>query len=387
MFAINKIDLRGANVDRVKTQLQKEGLAPEDWGGTTICCPVSAVTGAGIDHLLEMILLQADVLELKANPKRHAEGFVIEAQLEAGMGPTATLLVTRGTLKVGDAILCGPHYGNVRALINDHGIKVKSASPSTPVKCLGLSGVPDAGAEFRVLTNDKAVRELAGQEASRLKKEQLVAPKKASLESLFSQLREDRPMELKLIVKADTQGSVEAISHSLQEIKSAKVTLSVILKGTGNLTVNDVMLASASNAVIMGFHVAKEPGVDNAAKHEGVETHLHNIIYELLDQVRDSMTGLLAPEIKETVKGHAKVLQVFPIGKLGKVAGCIVTDGVVTPKHKVRVKRGTEVLYTGSIHSLKRFQNSAAEVRETQECGIRLDRDVDFEKDDVQQTL
>jgi translation initiation factor IF-2 len=383
MVAINKIDLPAANVMRVKQQLQGEGLAPEDWGGTTICAPVSAQTGEGIDHLLEMILLQADVLELKANPNRRAKGYVIEAQMEPGMGPTANLLITTGTLKVGDAIVCGPYYGKVRALINDRGAKVVSASPGTAIKCLGLSGVPEAGADFHICPNEKVARAQAQETEARLRQEQTIAPKKASLEDLFAKMEESKKQELKIILKADTQGSVEAISHALQEIKSEKISLNIVLSGTGNITENDVMLGSASNAVILGFHVAKEPGVDAAAKHEGVSIHLHQIIYEMIDKVRDAMTGLLAPEIKEKIMGHALVKQTFPISKGGKAAGCLVTSGSVRPRFKVRVKRGAEALFEGSILSLKRFQDSASEVKEDQECGIRLDKFSDFEEGDI----
>ena len=396
VVAINKMDLPTANPDRVKQQLQAEELAPEDWGGETICCEVSAQTGAGIDHLLEMLLLQADVLELSANPERRAAGFVIEAQLEPGMGPTANLLVTRGTLHIGDAVICGPHWGKVRALINDHGVKVKTAGPSMPVKCLGLSGVPEAGAEFRVITNEKAAKATAQSRSASLKDESLGAPRKASLDSLFQQMEDTQKIELRVILKADTQGSIEAITHSLHEIKSDKVSLKIILGSTGNVTVNDVMLASASDAVVLGFHVAKEPGIDAACRREGVEVRLHNVIYELLDQVREAMTGLLSPEILETVKAQAEIKQVFSMGKTSKVAGCIMTSGTAALSHRVRVKRDDEVLYEGRIGSLKHFQDDVSEIREGQECGIRLDSYSGFEPgdilefyvlDEVQQTL
>lgn len=383
MVAINKVDLPGVNPDKTKQQLQADGLAPEDWGGSVICVPVSAMTGEGIDHLMEMILLQADVLELRANPKRRGRGFVVEAQMEPGMGPTATLLVTAGTLAVGDAILCGKHWGRVRALINDHGIKVKSAGPSTPVRCLGLSGVPEAGAEFRTCTSDRTAKALAEEEGAKEREEQSVTPKKASLDSLFQQIEDEEKLELKVIVKADTQGSVEAIVHSLEEIKSDKVSLSFVFTGTGNVTENDVMLASASRAFVAGFHVSLQPGVATTAKREGVEIRLHSVIYELIDEVRDAMTGLLSPEYKESVTGHALVRQVFDIGKTGKIAGCYVTDGSVTPKFRVRVKRGDEVLFEGRLVTLKHFQDDVAQVREGLECGIRLDGFAEFADGDI----
>lgn len=383
MVAINKIDLHTASVERVKQQLQGVGLAPEEWGGNVICCPVSAITGEGVSHLLEMILLQAEVLELKASPKRRAGGFVIEARLEPGMGPVVNLLVTNGTLNVGDAVVCGQHWGRIRALINDHGVKLKSAGPSTPVKCLGLSGVPEAGAEFKVCSNDRVARSQAAETAEKNRTEKIIAPKRASLEDLFSQIKDNTKLELKVVLKADTQGSVEAITQSLQDIKSTKVSLNMILAGTGNITVNDVMLASASNAVVLGFHVAKEPGSDAQAKREGIEIRLHTIIYELLDEVRNAMAGLLAPQVKEKIIGHAEVREVFSVGKQTKVAGCYVMDGLVTSRCRARIKRGKEVLYQGSLVSLKHFRDDVSMVRENQECGVRFDNFSAFDKGDI----
>ncbi|MBT3194402.1 MAG: translation initiation factor IF-2 [Verrucomicrobia bacterium] len=383
IVAINKCDLPAANPDRVLQQLQAEELAPEDWGGETICCQVSAETGEGIDHLLDMLLLQSEMLELSANPNKRAEGFVIESQLEPGMGPTAHLLVTGGTLKVGDAILCGTLAGRVRALINDHGLKVKSAKPSTPVKCLGLSGVPEAGAEFVIMKNDRLAKNAAAQAAQAIKTAQYEAPKKASLDDLFSQIDEQESLELKVLLKADTQGSVEAIVHSLNEVKSDKISLSIILSDTGNITTNDVMLASASNAVILGFHVAKESGVSPMAKHEGVEIRLHQVIYELIDQVTAAMIGVLGPRLEEVVRGQAQVRQIFEVGKGSKVAGCLVLKGIVNAKHRVRVKRKGEVLYQGALHSLKHFQDDVREVREAQECGLRLDHFTEYIEGDI----
>lgn len=384
MVAINKVDLPGANLDRVKKELQANGLTPEDWGGETIVCPVSAKTGEGVKHLLEMIILQADMLDLKANPKARAEGYVIEARMEPGMGPAANLLVTRGTLHIGDVVLCDRFYGKVRALISDHGVKIKSACPSTPVTCLGLSGVPSAGSSFRVCDDEKRARVIAEAAALKAKTDQLTAPvRRSSLVSLMERIRDNEKIELKAIVKADTQGSVEAITHALQEIKSDKVSLNVVLAGTGNISPNDIMLAAASDAVILGFHVAKEPGIDALMKHHRVDVHLHSIIYELIDHVRDAMRGLLAPEIREIITGHAVIKQIFPVGKVCQVAGCMVTDGVVRANSRIRAKRGTEILYEGSIFSLKHFKDSVAEVRQGQECGIRLEKFNNFAVADV----
>ncbi|NQT92054.1 MAG: translation initiation factor IF-2, partial [Lentisphaerae bacterium] len=383
IVAINKIDLPSANVDQAKQQLQQMQLAPEDWGGETICCPVSAQTGEGIDHLLEMILLQADVMQLQANPKRLASGYVIEASLQPGMGPTVNLLVTRGTLNLGDSVLCDRYSGKVRALINDHGVKVKSAGPSTPVRCLGLSGVPEAGASFRICQNDRMARTLAQNEDRRLKAGQTAAPRKASLEALYEQIEQSQKIELNLILKTDTQGSLEAILHSFEDIPDDKVALHMILRATGNITESDVLLASASSAVILGFHVAKESGVDAKAKHEGVEVQLHSIIYELIERVRDGMVGLLPAQVQETVTGRAQVQQVFVIGKQGTVAGCMCVEGAIGRSHRVRVKRGDEILFEGSVASLKHFQDDVSEVRQSQECGIRLNGFGDYETGDV----
>ncbi|OGV79948.1 MAG: translation initiation factor IF-2 [Lentisphaerae bacterium RIFOXYB12_FULL_60_10] len=384
MIAINKIDLPAANLDRVKQQLQGIGLTPEDWGGEIICCPVSATTGKGVDHLLEMILLQAEILELKANPRRRAHGFVVEAQMEPGMGPTATLLIKDGTLSVGDVILCDRFCNRIRGLINDHGIRVKSAGPSMPVKCIGLPGVPEAGAEFMVHENEKAARVIAMEREQQTKAAQVTMPvKKTSLEDLFGKIKDGELLELKVILKADTQGSLEAIENALQDIKSDKVRLNLLMSSTGNVTTNDIMLASASDAVILGFHVGREPGVDSQSRHQGVDIRLYHIIYEMLDQVRAAMLGLLAPLVRDKLMGHAKVLQVFPLGKRGKVAGCMVTDGTVTPKFRVRVRRNNETLCEGSIDSLRRFQDQSAEVREGQECGLRLDKNMDFDVGDI----
>jgi translation initiation factor IF-2 len=367
----------------VKQQLQTEGLTPEDWGGETICCEVSAETGDGIEHLLEMILLQAEMLELKANPSRKASGFVIEAQLEAGMGPTASLLVKRGTLKTGDTVLCGPHWGRIKALINDRGEKVKAAGPSMAAKCLGLSGVPEAGASFVAYANDKLARSLAGEAESAEQEKRISVPKKVSLDNFYDHFDAAEALELKMILKADTQGSLEAIQHTLDGIKSDKVSLKLILTGIGNITTNDVLLASASNAVVVGFNVAKETGVSRVAKEEKVDVNLHSIIYELSDEIREAMTGMLAPETVETVIGHARVKEVFSISKIGKIAGCEATDGKITSKARARVMRGDDLIYEGAIATLRRFQNDASEVSQGQECGIRLANFENFDQGDI----
>ncbi len=383
MVAINKCDKPEAKPDRVRQMLQGEGLTPEEWGGDIICSEVSAITGKGVDHLLEMILLQTDVMELTANPNRRADGYVIEAQLAQGHGPTASVLVMGGTLNVGDIILCGEHFGRVRNLIDDRGRHVKSALPATAVKCTGLSGVPEAGAPFRVMLNDKRARELAEKFAEERKVSQLSNTKASSLDALMNQFKDTQKRELGVIVKADTQGSSEAICESLKEIKSEKVSLNIIYEGIGNVCASDVIKASAGKAVIVGFSVSCDAGVQQQARHEGVRISTFRIIYELLDFVKQRMLDLLPPEYKEVVKGHAEIRAIFDIGKTGRVAGCQMLDGVVLADGLFRVLRKDAVIWQGKLESLKHFQNEVAQVTSSQECGIRFADFEGFQTDDT----
>lgn len=386
IIAMNKMDLRAANPDRLKQQLQEHGVMVEDWGGSIGCCPVSAMTGEGIDGLLERIVLEAEMMELKANPNKPANGFVVEAQMEPGMGPTASLLVKTGTLKVGDSVICGRCWGRVKALISDQGKKVRVAGPSTAVKILGLTAVPGAGDEFDVMPNDreaKSIAEARQQEARMLSLEGASTPKKMSLDDLFGEATSDEKKELRVIIKADVQGSIEAITHSLAGIKSEKVEIKIISSDVGNITENDVMLASASDAIILGFHAGKENGVSAAVKREGVEIRLYSIIYELIDDVETAMKGLLEPELREQVIGEAEIREVFDLSRKSKIAGCMVMSGRVTAKASIRIKRGREVMFEGMIGSLKRFQNEAAEVRQGQECGIRPENFTNFDVGDT----
>jgi translation initiation factor IF-2 len=372
LVAVNKMDHPNANSLKVRQQLQDKGLVPDDWGGDTIFADVSALTKQGVDKLIEMLLLQADLLELKANPNRRAKGNVIESGLEPG-GPTATVLVRKGTLRVGDVIICGQYYGKVRALINEEGTRQKEAAPSVAVKVLGLNGVPEAGLEFSVVEDEKSAREFAEQramEAKALGQEQPRA--KVTLESLFAQLQTTSSKTLKVVVKADTQGSVEAIVDALKKIESDKVSLEVIHSAVGTITESDVALASASHAVILGFHTRIDSGVADKAKHEGVQIKLYAIIYELIDQVKDSMAGLLEPILKDVTVGVAEVRKVFDLSKGVPVAGCMVTSGRIV-KGKVRVRRRKEVIYEGITQSLRRFQDEVNEVRAGMECGIRIE--------------
>ena len=382
LIAINKCDLPQAKPERVKQQLQGEGLTPEDWGGDVVCCEVSAVTGKGVDHLLEMILLQADVLELAANNSRRANGYVIEAQLEQGRGPTATLLVSGGTLNVGDMVLCGDYFGRVRALMDDHGRMVKSATPATAVKCMGLSGVPEAGSPFRVMLDEKRARELAESFAHERKSTDLANTKANSLEALMSQIKDQGRLELNAFIKADTQGSVEAIVESLKDIKSEKVALNIIASSIGNVTANDVQRASASRAIIIGFHIVCDSGIQSLARHDGVRVQTFRIIYELIDRIKQEMLDLLAPEYREVVRGHAMLKTVFDLSRKGKIAGCQVSDGVLRTDARVRIFRQRQIVYTGRIATLRHFQSEVSEVKDPQECGVRFENFDSFAEGD-----
>ncbi len=383
LIALNKCDLPTAKPDRVRQMLQGEGLTPEEWGGDVICTEVSAITGAGIDHLLEMILLQADVLELMANPSRRANGYVIEAQLEQGLGPTATLLVSGGTLNVGDILLCGEHFGRIRGLIDDRGRRVKSAGPATAVKCMGLSGVPEAGVEFRVMLNEKRARNLAERLSEERKQTELVSAKATSLDALMSQMKESQKRELAVIVKADTQGSAEAIVEALKDIKSEKVTMNVVTSAIGNISATDINKAGAGKALVLGFNVACETGVQQQARHDGVRVSTFRIIYELLDFVKQRMLDLLPPEFKEAIRGHAEIKAAFDIGKTGRIAGSQMLDGVLRADARYRIFRKKEKIWDGKLSALKHFQNDVSEVNGSQECGVFFNGFEEFQVGDT----
>ena len=382
MVAVNKIDHPNADPMKVRKQLAEKGLTPDDWGGETIYTDVSALTKVGVDKLLEMLLLQADLLELKANPNRRAKGNVIESGLERS-GPVATVLVRKGTLRVGDIILCGQYYGRVKALINEEGKRLDEASPSVAVKVLGLNGVPDAGLEFSVVKTEKEARDEAERRAEIAKKEGLeAAGPKVSLENLFKTLDEQSAKVLKVVVKADTQGSVEAIADALQKIESDKVSLELLRDAVGTITESDVLLASASKAVVLGFHTRIDNGVSDIAKREGVQIKLYTIIYELIDEVKLAMAGLLDPILKEVNTGVAEVRKIFELSKGGNVAGCAITSGRIT-RGKVRVMRRKSLIYEGVTQSLRRFQDEVNEVRAGMECGIRVEGFNDFQVGDT----
>jgi translation initiation factor IF-2 len=381
MVAVNKVDHPNANPMRVRQQLQEKGLVCEEWGGKTLFVDVSALTKVGVDKLLEAILLQAEIMELKANPDRPAKGNVIESGLEPG-GPTATVLVRKGTLHLGDVVICGPYYGRVRALINEDNKRLKEAGPSVAVKLLGLNGVPEAGLEFTVVQNEKEAREIAEKRILEAKALGQEARAKVTLENLFATMSSTSAKVLKLVVKADTQGSVEAIVEALKKIESDKVSLEVIHSAVGTITESDVALASASSAVILGFHTRIDNGVSDEAKREGVQIKLYAIIYELIDQVKEAMAGLLDPLFKDVVVGSAEVRKIFELSKGVPVAGCMVTTGRIV-RGKVRVMRRKGLIYEGVTQSLRRFQDEVNEVRAGMECGIRLDGFGDFQIGDT----
>jgi translation initiation factor IF-2 len=380
MVAINKIDLPSANIDRVKKQLQERGLTPEDWGGETIVCPVSATKGTGIDHLLEMIGLQAEVMELKASPTATPRGTVIEAQVEAGRGPTATVIVQMGTLRIGDPFICGDYSGKVKSLLDDRGKPVKEAAPSMPVKVLGFIGLPNAGDELLVMDSERSAKTLSEDRLLAKRTDKLTVPKRATLESLLEAAGGKK--FLRIVLKCDAQGSLEALVGALKQIESKKVDLEIIHSAVGPISESDILLASASNAVVVGFNVKVENIAVSAAKSEGVQVKLYSIIYELLDQIKESMAGLLEPEHRETVIGHAEVKQVFQLSK-GIVAGCLVTDGRVARVARARVLRKRQPVYDGGISTLRRFQDDVKEVRSGLECGIKLGDFSEYQVGDV----
>jgi translation initiation factor IF-2 len=383
IVAVNKCDHPNANPLKARQQLQEKGLVPDDWGGDTLYVDCSALTKQGIDKLIDSILLQAELLELKANPDRKAKGNVIESGVESG-GPVATVLVRKGTLRVGDVILCGEHFGKVRAMMNEEDDRLKEATPSVAVRVLGLNGVPDAGSEFSAVDNEKAARELAEARFEARKKSEFegARPRRQTLEDIFGQIKNLTAKVLKLIVKADTQGSVEAICDAIQKIDASKVALEIVHSAVGAVSSADVLLASSSDAVILGFHTRVDSNAAEQAKHEGVQIKLYAIIYELIDQVKEAMAGLLDPLLKEVVVGQAEVRKIFALSKGGNVAGCAVSTGRLV-RGKMRVRRRSNVIYEGVSLTLKRFQDEVNEVRAGMECGIRLDGFDDFQEGDL----
>ncbi len=383
VVAINKCDLPHISVDKIKRQLSELDLMAEEWGGKTIMVPVSAKTGAGIDNLLEMLLLEAEVLELKANPHIRSRGVVIEGKLSPGQGVVATLLVKNGTLKVGDIILSGLYHGKVKAMMDDKARPVTEAPPSTPVKMLGLTGVPEAGDEFFVVKDEKKARTLSLLKQEEKRQKNLHAAQRVSLEHLYQQIKDGAIKELKIILKADVQGSVEALQKSLENLSTEDVKLKTVHVGVGNINESDVMLAVVTNAVIIGFHVKIDPKAEETSKKESVDVRRYDVIYEAINDITAAMEGLLEPVIKEIFQGRAKVQQVFKVSKVGNVGGSIVVKGSISRSNPVRLMRNNTEIYRGRLRSLKRFKNDAKEVTDGMECGLALEGHNDIKQGDI----
>ncbi|SDL00282.1 bacterial translation initiation factor 2 (bIF-2) [Clostridium cochlearium] len=382
VVAINKMDRAGANPDKVKQQLAEKGLVSEDWGGDTITVPVSAHTKEGIDTLLEMVLLTAEIQELKSNPSRKAKGTVIDAKLDKGRGPVASLIVQNGTLHSGDSIIVGTTYGRIRAMFDDKGRKIKSAGPSIPVEILGLSEVPSAGDRFYVVKDEKTAREMAEKRKEKSRNEYL-STNKVSLEDLYSQIKEGKIKELNIIVKADVQGTIEAIRQSLEKLSTDEVKVRVIHGGVGAITETDVILANASSAVIIGFNVRPDSNAIVAAEKENVEIKTYRVIYSAIEDIKKAMIGMLEPEYKEVIQGRAEVRMTYKISSVGTVAGCYVQSGKITRNSNVRIIREGIVIFESELASLKRFKDDVKEVASGYECGIMIEKFNDIKEGDV----
>ncbi len=386
LVAINKIDKPNAQPDRVKQELTEHGMVPEEWGGNTICVEISALQGENISELLEMVLLVAEMEEIVANPNRPAEGVIIEAELDKGRGPVATVLIKNGTLEIGDSILAGASCGRVKALIDEHGKRIKSAGPATPVEILGFSDVPAAGDLLQVLQDDRRARDISAERKEEQHAAQLQSESSISLEDFYDQVQEGEIKELNIIIKADVQGSIEALRESLTMLSTDEVTVNIIHTGVGSINETDVNLATASQAIILGFNVRPGLNAQQLAEKEGVDIKTYRIIYKALEDIKDAMAGLLDPELKEVVKGHAEVRDLFKVPDVGIVAGVYIKDGVVNRNHKIRVIRNGVVQHEGEISSLKRFENDAREVKEGYECGVGIANYNDIKVGDILET-
>lgn len=387
IVALNKIDKPQANIDQVKKQLSKVDLLAEDWGGKTITVPVSAKTAMGIDNLLEMILLEAQMLELKANPSRAAKGVIVEAKMSKGRGPVATLLIQNGTLHLNENILVGSLYGKVRAMFDDHGRAVTAAGPASPVEVLGLSGVPQAGEQFFVIEDERQVRDLAQLRQEKERQQQMKAVKRISLEDLHAQIQEGKLKELKLILKADVQGSLEAIKDTLGKLNVSEIKLDFIHDGVGAINTSDVILAVASNALILGFNVDADERAKEMAAKEGVDIKTYNIIYELANEIKAAVEGMLEPKLKRVFQGRAEIRKVFRLSRAGSIAGCFVSKGKITRSALVNVIRNGEVVFEGKLSSLKRFKDDVRDVSEGFECGLAVGGFEDYQEGDIVETF
>ena len=383
IVAINKCDLPGADPMRVKTQLMEEGLTPTDFGGDIEAVEVSAVTGQGMDKLLELMALQAEVLELKANPKANARAAVIEASIQPGKGPTATVIVETGSLKIGTAFICGPFAGKVKLLLNDYGEAIEVAGPATPVEILGFAELPNVGDELVGMENERAAKKLSEERQLELRQTRLSAPQKSRMEDLLSMVGDtNQKAQLNIILKTDVQGSVGAIKGAIEDIESEKVNVKFVHGAAGSISESDILLASSSGGVVLGFNVKVESNAVKAAKREDVQVKLFSIVYELIDQVKEAMLGMLEPETREKILGHASVKKVFKVNR-GRAAGCVITDGKVLRKAHARVLRGKQPVFDGKMSTLRRHQDEVAEVKVGIECGIRLGDFDEYEEGDL----
>ena len=383
IVAINKMDKPTANPERVKEQLTKYEIVPEDWGGETACIPVSAATGAGIQDLLERIVLEAEVMELKANPNRRAKGAVVEARLDKGQGTIATLLVQNGTLHKGDCLIAGTAVGRVRTMRNDKGVEIESAGPSTPVEITGLTEVPTAGDIFEAVEDERLARELADKRTTEAKEKQFAAYTKVTLDNLFDQMAQNDMKELPIVVKADVQGSAEAVKQSLEKLSNEEVRVRVIHAGVGAINESDILLASTSNAIVIGFNVRPNELAQAAAKRDKVDMRMYRVIYDAINEITDAMKGMLAPKFREAIIGHAEVRQTYKVSAIGTIAGCYVKDGKITRDASVRVLRDNIVIHEGKLGSLQRFKDAVKEVAAGYECGMSIEKFNDIKEGDI----
>jgi translation initiation factor IF-2 len=383
IVAINKIDKPDANPERVQRELADVGLVPEDWGGDTIFVQVSAKENRGIDDLLEMVLLQAEILELKADPDRLAQGHVVESKLDAGRGPVATVLVKQGTLKLHDSVVCGIHYGKIRALLNDRGKQVMSAGPSMPVEIIGLSGVPNAGDELIALADEKDAKQVSAHRIQKQRSKELAKTSRLSLEKLYEQMQENEVKDLNLIIKADVHGSIEALTDALTKLSNEEVRISVIHSATGALNESDISLAAVSDAIIIGFNVRPSSKIQTLASEENVDIRFYNIIYNVIKDIKGAIVGMMASTFEERTLGRAEVREVFHIPKVGTIAGCYVTDGKIERGQLARILRDWVVSYEGKIASLRHFKDDTKEVQSGYECGIGIKNYNDIKIGDI----
>ena len=383
IVAINKMDKPNANPERIKQQLTEYGLVSEDWGGDTIICPISAKTGEGVDNLLEMVVLTAEMRELKANPNRAAKGTVIEARLDKGRGPIMTVLIQNGTLHQGDTIIAGTSVGHVRMMTNDKGEAVQEAGPSVPVSIAGMSEVPQAGDTLNAVDDERMARELVAQRKQENKDAMIGVPKKVSLEDLFAQIQQGEIKDFNIIVKADVQGSAEAVKASLEKLTNDEVRVRVIHSAVGAISESDVMLAATSGALIVGFNIRPDNAARDYAARANVDIRLYRVIYDCINEIEAAMKGMLAPKFKEVITGHAQIRQIIKISKIGTVCGSYVTDGKIVRGAKARVIRDSAVVYEGELSSLRRFKDDVKEVSENYECGISLEKFDDVKEGDV----